>query len=900
MDKLNASTGELWLPCVLVMAVMAAGLTGGSTSPNTARPAADSMGVAPTEQNIPARLWQDPLEATDAVRKSIRSGARKIDEAIKAGEILPLEQLIETHAKKDGVPQPDGSIDYLKAFHRVLFLFVALPSDAYPEAAEQRIRSRFAIVSALSTAGYRPDNAQRLGLAYWPLPARSSQATYPLEVFKLDTDRRPMESVRLPGKFDEAVVIYVEENAIIPDQQLAWLQDLSRLLARHSPPARFTNPKFLHLQARYLGPFTSDRLLALLRSAEAEARLEPPPVAPVLAEAMPVHVLAVRPRIEASILREIIHPSNAEPPSQPALQTLVETLTNSPRNFPLCRFGTDPKAQPWIRVERAGFDDAALAEVLVHELNLRIPNLLPRMRTTSAIATPSPVPQRARVVLIGEWDTIYGRALPRSFEVAFRRAGGDEAQLLRFTYLRGLDGQISGNLEKPKSETAKVSGEPVDLVRQLLVSRAPGMAYGRTQVDYIDRLAAQLQAEQRAHPDEPIRAIGILGTDTFDKLLILRSLRKVFPAAQYFTTELDAALSSPDQYDATRNLLVASGFDLRMVADHQRSILPFRDSGQASIYYATLQAAEFSTMKGTRDLVRRPVRSWLPAVYEIGRGGAFLLTSNLPAGTLVDAAPKGRHSPLPDPLENQRHQWRAWISPLIAVMIILLSTLTQYGRLAVKRMVVSAVRVGRALLSLLPTRAGLFGIVRVARRLHQEVETIILLVGGAVFFGRGDRDPMDLGAARPGAFHPHRRPQLVARHLAACALPVSGCGLFLDHHLPVPRGADLRPAAPPESVADGGFWESRELPAMGGVDAILPAHQRVADEDRDRGFVDALHVSRLAAFPSPRSSGSGDAWCGEFLCRKAGPDERGLFHESAHRLCRGAQYFVRLFRARCG
>jgi len=735
MDKLNASTGELWLPCVLVMAVMAAGLTGSSTAPNTARPAADSVLVSTAEQNIPARLWQDPLEATDGVRKSLRTGARTVEQAIKAGEMLPLDQLIETHAKKDGVLQPDGSINYLKEFHRVLFLFVALPSDAYPEAAEQRIRTRFAIVSALSTAGYRPDNAQRLGLAHWELPACTSQVSYPFEVFKLDTDRRPMESIRLPGKFDEAVVFYVEENAIAPDQQLAWLKEVSRLLARRSPPARFTEPRFLHLQARFLGPFTSDRLLALLRSAETEARVESPPAAPALAEAMPIRVIAVRPRIEASILREIIHPSNAAPPTPAAFQALVESLTNSPRDFALSRYGTDPKAPAWIKVERAGFDDAALAEALVRELNLRIPHLLPPAQTTSMTPAPGSGKQHPRIALIGEWDTIYGRALPRSFEVAFRRAGGEENQLLRYTYLRGLDGQISGNLEKPKSDAAKVSGEPVDLVRQLLVSRAPGMAYGRTQVDYIDRLAAHLRSEQRARPNEPIRAIGILGTDTFDKLLILRSLRKVFPSAQYFTTELDAALASPDQYDATRNLLVASGFDLRMAADHQRSILPFRDSGQASIYYATLLATEYSTMKGTRDLVRRPVRSWLPAVYEIGRGGAILLSSNLPAGTLVDAAPKGRHSPLPDPLENQRHQWRGWLSPSIAVVIVLLSTLTQYGRLALKRMVVSAGRTGRALLSLLPTRAGLFGVVRVVRRLHQEVETIVLIVGGLVFIG---------------------------------------------------------------------------------------------------------------------------------------------------------------------
>lgn len=764
MDKLNASTGELWLPCVLVMAVMAAGLTGSSTTPNTSRPSGDTALVASVEQNIPARLWQDPLEATEAVRKAVRTGARKLEDAVGAGEISPMEQVIEAHTKKDGVKRPDGTIDYLTNFHRALFLFVALPSDAYPEAAEQRIRSRFAIVSALSTAGYRPENAQRLGLAMWKRPERTSQLTYPFEVFKLDTDRRPMESERLPGRFDEAVVFYVEENAIMPDQQLGWLKDVSRMLAANSPPERFAG-RLDHLQARYLGPFTSDRMLALLRDTAAAARGEviqpgaPPEVAPTPPEAMRVLVHAIRPRIEASILREIIHPTGARASKKeleaapPEFQTFVEDLAQSPRNFSLSHYSSAAQGKPWIRVERAGFDDADLTAALVHELGLRVPGLLQPVWTQSTTPPPTAGRPRPRVVLIGEWDTIYGRALPRSFEMAFKKAGGDESQLLRFTYLRGLDGQVSGSADKPKGDAAKGGAEPADLLRQLLVSRAPGMAYGRTQVDYIDRLAAHLQAEQRAHLNEPIRAIGILGTDTFDKLLILRSLRKVFPSVQYFTTELDAALSSPDQYDATRNLLVASGFDLRMAVDQQRTILPFRDSGQASFYYGTLLATDFLTMNTTAHLVRRSVKRWSPAVYEIGRGGPTMLTTDAitaPLKKATGAAPLPTNSegkplrnslekrwgpPFPDPPQRNGLQWQDWFSPTLALVIVLLSTLTQYGRLAVKRVAISLWRILDAFLSILPNRAGLRGVLRFVRRLYQENETLVLIAGAVIFIG---------------------------------------------------------------------------------------------------------------------------------------------------------------------
>jgi hypothetical protein len=38
--------------------------------------------------------------------------------------------------------------------------------------------------------------------------------------------------------------------------------------------------------------------------------------------------------------------------------------------------------------------------------------------------------------------------------------------------------------------------------------------------------------------DKRIKAIGILGGDVFDKLLILRALRPEFPKALFFTTEV--------------------------------------------------------------------------------------------------------------------------------------------------------------------------------------------------------------------------------------------------------------------------------------------------------------------------------------------------------------------------
>src|SRR5262249_26292405 len=158
---------------------------------------------------------------------------------------IPLEQLVNEHSYDDG-NSPDGTVDYVKNAQRVLYLFVSLPSEAYPEASEQRIRTRVAIVSALSTAGYRPVNSARLGVALWDAnfvagensktPPVTSQLAYPYEVFVFDAERKVLyPEEKLARKFDEAIVFYVEEASLQLDQQLEWLKRLSKLLAACSP-----------------------------------------------------------------------------------------------------------------------------------------------------------------------------------------------------------------------------------------------------------------------------------------------------------------------------------------------------------------------------------------------------------------------------------------------------------------------------------------------------------------------------------------------------------------------------------------------------------------------------------------------------------------------------------------
>lgn len=682
MEKVETSSASLWLPYAIVVAVMAIGLTGGPGVAPT-RPGIAEAGIGEPSregQSIPARLWQDPLEATEAIRRKLNNLG-----PAEAQGAFPFERLIRNHTTIGGT-RPDGTIDYfhLDGSHRVLFQLVSLPSEAYPEAGEQRVRARVAVVSALTTVGYRPANAGRLGVAFWdansPAPVVTSQIGYPFEIFELDPERKvlfPKET--FSRKFDEVIVLYVEEAALQSGRQFEWLKRLSRLLAAESPPERFARRSWV--EARWLGPLTSDRLVALLRAVNREyvsgvTDLEPPEE-----KAVPITVLAVRPTIEPAFLTKIVGATLPSPGKVSLSDSRVQfatALTNMLRRIPLTQ-RCDESATPnsWLTLQRLGCDDALLSEALVKELTLRRPDLFRDKKEGS-------------VVLMGEWDTLYGRALPASFAEKFEGAGGNPEALKRYTYLRGLDGQIVGVTEKARTEATKPA-ESADLFRQLLKSRAPSVSFGRTQVDYIDRLAARLRMLQRADPKKQhLEAVGILGSDPYDKLLILQGLRKEFPSVLYFTTELDASLSAPENYEVTHNLLVASGFDLRLNERYQRTILPFRDAWQASIYFATLYATEFFLMKQNQPTIGRPREEWPPTVMEIERSGPYILND---APLASEKGPP--HSPLPEPGRSARRSSLNWLVPLLAAAIVLISTATHFGRLAAARAIAVIARLER-------------------------------------------------------------------------------------------------------------------------------------------------------------------------------------------------------------
>jgi hypothetical protein len=280
-----------------------------------------------------------------------------------------------------------------------------------------------------------------------------------------------------------------------------------------------------------------------------------------------------------------------------------------------------------IEFRRTISSDQELSDLLIEELDRR-PEAVPSFFGKH---------QDDHLVLIAEWDTFYGRSLPEIFLNAIRRKhnlnSDDKVDWVhRFIYLRGIDGILTGEKGQTNREGSD-QGSNRQGKANLPSLEEP---WGRSQYDYLRRLADSiylLDQRKRKNKKGAIKAIGVLGSDFYDKFLVLQALKQRFPQAIFFTTDLDARLLHDNYIEWTRNLVVASAFDLELPKDLQGDVPPFRSSYQTSAFYATLQAfcdqEQASAQEPTKvckdfkqKFVRHPAK---PLIFEIGQKSAVNL-----------------------------------------------------------------------------------------------------------------------------------------------------------------------------------------------------------------------------------------------------------------------------------
>ena len=216
--------------------------------------------------------------------------------------------------------------------------------------------------------------------------------------------------------------------------------------------------------------------------------------------------------------------------------------------------------------------------------------------------------REGKIAIVSEWDTLYGRSLPLEFrrEICFERTDPDcpspmkalqhfvdhpdqdeKSGILRYTYFRGLDGVVSGRNQEQTTSKGNDKKPPTlnDALRSVeLGAKEPPI--GESQLDSMRRLANVIREQDKREKDNcwwfekiigkclGITAIGVTGSDVYDKFLVLQALRQRLPEKVFFTTDLDARYTEPEQIKWTRNLIVASHFGLQLEEHIQRDVPP--------------------------------------------------------------------------------------------------------------------------------------------------------------------------------------------------------------------------------------------------------------------------------------------------------------------------------------
>ena len=587
----DSGKSSSWFPSLnnLVLILVTSVLFVSQVGYNDARPRKPELTKA---ADVDARLWEDPFEAAEKHMASSEPG----DPHTLGNLQSKIGEFAKEHPLRD-----------LKV------LAVMLPGGPYFEDSETRRRLRYAVLSGFrASLRYLPEDPEHIDYYHFGEDGKdgktnktlSKMVAYEWMVYK------PVDELM---KRDQVLVLWLN-NEDYRRQPYAKLKSLFAEL--HSGDiynsdiyCYGTKPEF---KISLLGPYDSDVLQDMVNEIKTQDHTD---------------------KWGFGKMR-IYSPS--------ASVDATAFLFKMPIYHSLRQFFKEKINVEFLSVNAP---DVKLAEAIKAELNLR--GIAPT--------------EKDRVLLITEWDSLYGWHMPNTFSAklldndnssqCLEQKGGDSQKhykmyepatqcIFRFSYARGLDG------ENIKSKTdADKAGTGADKAAKKLED-----ADGNSQFDYVRRLVDQVDdldksilRETDNHSLHSIKAIGILGSDAYDKLLILQAFKERFPDAVFFTNGVDARFLHPDQNKWARNLIMASGFGLALDRHLQIDIPPFRSSSQTALFLATEMALVRSFpgkdvvflddeyRKQLNVLKQETVDGWLQSIqlYEVGRTRLFDLP---PAG----------------------------------------------------------------------------------------------------------------------------------------------------------------------------------------------------------------------------------------------------------------------------
>ncbi|WP_371365974.1 hypothetical protein ACA097_21885 [Pseudomonas sp. QL9] len=544
------------------------------------------------EQPIEARLWQDPFDALERYR-------RKLKETPETAKEDPCLDVLSIAGDKPG------------AVHKADVMLAVIEGGPYADEVELRRRTRYAILAGFKNSHMVPDDEQHMRCFKTPVlstPAKD-QPELPYEELVANPLDPPRDAEHQAQPEARTLLFWVKDDYLM-DHPLMRLSELRKQLAPMVGRSE-TDDTFV---LKVLGPSRSTLLREMYRDEQAG---------------------------NATSTVEIYSPmATAEKKMLTCGMPGDRTATPGSN----CYVAGEKPATPQkpMKLLRTVADDGWLASMLLDELMLRRVDPVKGMqcmrgmaqRVGNDCAATDVWPRYGRIALISEWDSFYSRALAESFKAKVaeraRLEPGNRDMVddwvLRFSYLRGVDGRLPDQAAKSDPSAA-----PKD-AKDPLSDRSPlERSDGDSQLDYLRRLAdriAELDDGYRQNGDSGIAAIGVLGTDAYDKLLVLQALKARLPNKLYFSTDLDARMLQRGQAETTRNLVLASPFGLSLTRALQQDVPPFRDSLQSAVFVAVLAA------QSPRDFAFKQAKfdpdgdSLLaPGIYEIGISGFIPLAS---------------------------------------------------------------------------------------------------------------------------------------------------------------------------------------------------------------------------------------------------------------------------------
>ena len=544
------------------------------------RPVAPSQKAIPVtaEQDVDARLWQDPI-AVAQKQEALLDAEAKAGRSIRH-DISSLAELLSKRARK--FPG------------HVVLLAVMLDAGPYSEQGESRLRARQAVLEGLSESGFLPIDGEHIGFVTtsWPPPESVSDASPPVDRALL-LPWEECEAITNPKEARDpqrVVVVWLPAVSFNPDP----FRRLAALIDRLAGEIRN------EIDVKLIGPANSTGLQNMVREVQLWNPEAKSALSPATKKALD-GVSIISPRATASDSTLLYN----APTGGKSVKELLED------------------AIPGLHFIRTIATDEAVLEEMIFELERRRIPVIAQTRPD-----PRPPSKMAHVVILSEWDTPYGRSLSTTFASLASGISTNEIIEQRekrptwihpYHYLRGIDGQLPGD---PAKDSQRDSGQKNSSGQESVPVEA---TEGLNQSDYLRRLARQLKSDNARWQREDgfgIRAVGLLGSDIYDKLMILRALRPQFRDVVFFTNNYDAHFERRDDWEDTRNLVIASPFGSALPETYSRQhIAPFRDNLQTSMYTGTLVAT------GRMEASVADNLSWQPRIFEIGRRGAWDLAA---------------------------------------------------------------------------------------------------------------------------------------------------------------------------------------------------------------------------------------------------------------------------------